>query len=94
MVPLDQIPNRLFLANGESQARRRHKERTHILSGNPAKNAARADIQPLNASASRIPETMVISIGAGEVGPSVRKLARDVRTMMESHTASRLRERK
>lgn len=37
---------------------------------------------------------MVIRIGAGEVGPSVSKLVRDVRTMMEPHTASRLREHK
>lgn len=37
---------------------------------------------------------MVIRIGASEVGPSVSQLVHDVRTMMEPHTASRLRERK
>lgn len=50
--------------------------------------------QPLNASASNTPKTMVIRIGASEVGPSVSALVHDVRTMMEPHTASRLRERK
>ena len=37
---------------------------------------------------------MVIRIGASEVGPSVSTLVRDVRNIMEPHTASRLRERK
>lgn len=37
---------------------------------------------------------MVIRIGAGEVGPSISQLVTDVRTMMEPHTASRLKERK
>ena len=43
---------------------------------------------------SRSPKSMVIRIGAGEVGPSVSQLVRDVRTMMEPETATRLRERK
>lgn len=34
---------------------------------------------------------MVIRIGAGEVGPSVSQLVRDVRSMMEPGTASRLK---
>ena len=92
--PIDSIPRHLIPANGELQARRRHKKRTHVPAVNPTKNAATAGIQPLNASASRTPKTMVIRIGAGEVGPSVSKLVRDVRTMMEPHTAARLRERK
>lgn len=37
---------------------------------------------------------MVLRIGASEVGPSVSALVRDVRNIMEPHTASRLRERK
>lgn len=37
---------------------------------------------------------MVIRIGAGEVGPSVSQLVKDVRTMMEPDTAGRLKERK
>jgi len=37
---------------------------------------------------------MVIRIGAGEVGPSVSQLAKDVRSMMEPGTASRLKERR
>jgi ribosome biogenesis protein SSF1/2 len=37
---------------------------------------------------------MVIRIGAGEVGPSVSQLVKDVRLMMEPGTASRLKERR
>lgn len=37
---------------------------------------------------------MVIRIGAGEVGPSVSQLVKDVRGMMEPGTASRLKERR
>lgn len=42
----------------------------------------------------RIPKSMVIRIGAGEVGPSVSQLVKDVREVMEPHTASRLKERR
>ena len=37
---------------------------------------------------------MVIRIGAGEIGPSVSQLVKDVRAMMEPNTASRLKERR
>lgn len=37
---------------------------------------------------------MVIRIGAGEVGPSISQLVKDVREVMEPHTASRLKERR
>lgn len=43
---------------------------------------------------SREPKSMVIRIGAGEVGPSVSQLVKDVRSMMEPGTASRLKERR
>ncbi|KAI5795139.1 Brix domain-containing protein [Geopyxis carbonaria] len=79
-------------------ARRRTKKRTHLAHPNtsklPTKTSATGVAQPLNASASPIPKTMVIRIGASDVGPSVSSLVHDVRTMMEPHTASRLRERK
>ncbi|GAM88046.1 hypothetical protein ANO11243_060750 [Dothideomycetidae sp. 11243] len=42
----------------------------------------------------RIPKSMVIRIGAGEVGPSITQLVKDVREVMEPHTASRLKERR
>ncbi|PWW73723.1 Brix-domain-containing protein [Tuber magnatum] len=74
-------------------ARRRTKKRTHTTWSDPTKGATVGG-QPLNASASRTPKTMVIRVGASEVGPSISELVRDVRTMMEPHTASRLRERK
>ena len=37
---------------------------------------------------------MVIRVGAGEVGPKVSQLVKDVRSMMEPGTASRLKERR
>ena len=37
---------------------------------------------------------MVIRVGAGEIGPSVGQLVKDVRAMMEPNTASRLKERR
>ena len=40
------------------------------------------------------PKSMVIRIGAGEVGSSISQLALDVRKVMEPGTASRLKERK
>ncbi|ODH25847.1 hypothetical protein ACO22_05003 [Paracoccidioides brasiliensis] len=71
-------------------AKRRTKKRTHLQAGNSS-NAA-----PKSASASmtKSPKSMVIRMGAGEVGPSVSQLVKDVRAMMEPDTASRLKERK
>ena len=70
-------------------ARRRTKKRTHVGAKNGPTNGGTA-----NSSASREPKSMVIRIGAGEVGPSVTQLVKDVRTMMEPGTASRLKERR
>jgi len=70
-------------------AKRRHKRRTHVGANNPVSSAA------LNGHADRRnPKSMVIRIGAGEVGSSVSQLATDVRQVMEPGTASRLKERK
>jgi len=69
-------------------ARRRTKKRTHVGARNgPAKGSTP------NVSSSNAPKSMVIRIGAGEVGPSVSQLVRDVRGMMEPGTASRLKVR-
>ena len=43
---------------------------------------------------SRLPKSMVIRVGAGEVGPCVSQLVKDVRSMMEPDTAKRLKERR
>ena len=67
-------------------ARRRIKKRTHVGAKNGPSNVVKA-----NSSASREPKSMVIRIGAGEVGPSISQLVKDVRTMMEPGTASRLK---
>ncbi|MCJ1394025.1 hypothetical protein MMC18_009502 [Xylographa bjoerkii] len=70
-------------------ARRRTKKRTHVGASNGTSKS-----QPANSSASRTPKSMVIRIGAGEVGSSVSQLVKDVRGMMEPGTASRLKERR
>ncbi|MCJ1455349.1 hypothetical protein MMC28_005704 [Mycoblastus sanguinarius] len=70
-------------------ARRRTKKRTHVGANNGPSNGVKA-----NSSASREPKSMVIRIGAGEVGPSVTQLVKDVRGMLEPGTASRLKERR
>ena len=67
-------------------ARHRKKRRTHVGAQNGPKNSVKA-----NSSASRAPKSMVIRIGAGEVGPSVSQLVQDVRTVMEPDTAIRLK---
>ena len=67
-------------------ARRRMKKRTHAGAQNGSSNS----VKPVT-SASRNPKSMVIRIGAGEVGPSVSQLVKDVRAMMEPETASRLK---
>ncbi|POS84781.1 hypothetical protein EPUL_004764, partial [Erysiphe pulchra] len=69
-------------------ARRRIKKRTHIgaSNGNSSKDASK--------NLTRNPKSMVIRIGAGEIGPSVSQLVKDVRQMMEPDTAARLKERR
>ncbi|KAL6245019.1 rRNA-binding ribosome biosynthesis protein [Rhinocladiella similis] len=42
----------------------------------------------------RSPKSMVIRMGAGDIGPSVTQLAKDFRAVMEPDTASRLKERR
>ncbi|KAI6085834.1 ribosome biogenesis protein-like protein Ssf2 [Hypoxylon rubiginosum] len=70
-------------------AKSRTKKRTHVGANNPKHKA------PLvGRSAVQDPKSMVIRIGAGEVGSSVSQLAKDVRQVMEPGTASRLRERR
>ncbi|KAG5987680.1 hypothetical protein E4U52_007347 [Claviceps spartinae] len=68
-------------------ARRRTKKRTHIGANNP-------EVASAGHASSRDPKSMVIRIGAGEVGSSISQLATDVRKVMEPGTASRLKERK
>ncbi|KAI9783564.1 MAG: hypothetical protein M1839_003734 [Geoglossum umbratile] len=67
-------------------ARRRTKKRTHV--------GARSGPSSNNATMDRSPKSMIVRMGAGEVGPSVSQLVRDVRAMMEPGTAARLKERK
>ena len=68
-------------------AHRRSKKRPQTALQN-------ASAQGTSKPGDRTPKSMVIRIGAAEVGPSVSQLVKDVREMMEPHTASRLKERK
>ncbi|SMR46960.1 unnamed protein product [Zymoseptoria tritici ST99CH_3D1] len=72
-------------------AKRRVKKRTHvgaqIATGVKTGHAA-------SKPGTRAPKSMVIRVGASEVGPSVTQLVKDVRGMMEPDTASRLKERR
>ncbi|RWA06833.1 hypothetical protein EKO27_g8268 [Xylaria grammica] len=70
-------------------AKPRTKKRTHVGATNPKHKAP-----PTGRSAVLDPKSMVIRIGAGEVGSSVSQLAKDVRQVMEPGTASRLKERR
>lgn len=70
-------------------AKPRTKKRTHVGAMNPKHQAP-----PTGRSAALDPKSMVIRIGAGEVGSSVSQLAKDVRQVMEPGTASRLKERR
>jgi hypothetical protein len=65
-----------------NMAKARKKKRTHV----------RTDAAPgKGAQGNRRPKSMVIRMGAGDIGPSVTQLARDFRTVMEPDTASRLK---
>ncbi|EGX88313.1 ribosome biogenesis protein Ssf2, putative [Cordyceps militaris CM01] len=68
-------------------ARRRVKKRTHMGANNPESTVQ-------GHATAKDPKSMVIRIGAGEVGSSVSQLATDVRKVMEPGTASRLKERR
>ena len=70
-------------------AGRRTKKRTSNADAKVASGKS-----PGTNPASREPKSMVIRIGAGDVGPSVSQLVKDVRAMMEPGTASRLKERR
>ncbi|KAK8029909.1 hypothetical protein PG993_011200 [Apiospora rasikravindrae] len=70
-------------------AKRRTKRRTHVGAANPESTAASTG----HASV-KDPKSMVIRIGAGEVGSNISQLAKDVRQVMEPGTATRLKERR
>ncbi|KAI7491221.1 Brix-domain-containing protein [Hortaea werneckii] len=69
-------------------AKRRVKKRTQAGSKAPA--PGNAPHKP----GERTPKSMVIRVGASDVGPSITQLVRDTRSMMEPQTATRLKERK
>ncbi|KAJ5328599.1 hypothetical protein N7541_001262 [Penicillium brevicompactum] len=69
-------------------AKARVKKRTHQKPQNASA------VKGTAASMSKTPKSMVIRVGASQVGTSVSQLVKDVRKMMEPDTAVRLKERK
>lgn len=74
-------------------AKRRTKKYTHVGAAKGGIPQAKGP-QGIAKSAARTPKSMVIRVGASEVGHSVSQLVKDVRRMMEPDTASRLKERR
>ena len=69
-------------------AKARKKKRTHVQINSDGQRPGKAG------TVNRPPKSMVVRMGAGDVGPSVSQLTKDFRAMMEPDTASRLKERK
>ena len=55
---------------------------------------AKNDLNNKTKPGSRIPQTMVVRMGKRTLGSSASQLALDTRSVMEPHTATRLRERR
>ncbi|KAJ5364305.1 Brix domain-containing protein [Penicillium cataractarum] len=72
-------------------AKARVKKRTHLRAQNAS---AAASGKGSASSMTKAPKSMVIRVGASQVGTSVSQLVKDVRQMMEPDTAVRLKERK
>jgi ribosome biogenesis protein SSF1/2 len=66
-------------------AKPRTKKRTHVRVNEAATGPGKSG------TSNRVPRSMVVRMGAGEVGSSVGQLVKDVRAMMEPHTAIRLK---
>jgi hypothetical protein len=88
LINLDQSYYQSLFLPFIKMARRRTKKRTHVQVQNGSANSKNGA-----ASMNRSPKSMVIRIGAGEVGSSVSQLVKDFRLMMEPDTASRLKVR-
>ncbi|KAI5356891.1 putative Brix domain, protein Peter Pan [Septoria linicola] len=74
-------------------AKRRTKKYTHVGAAKGGIPQAKGP-QGIAKATARSPKSMVIRVGASEVGHSVSQLVKDVRSMMEPDTASRLKERR
>lgn len=78
-IPLHQVHSL-----SDDMAKARKKKRTNVSDHDDSGKASRGN---------RRPKSMVIRMGAGEIGTSVTQLARDFRAVMEPDTASRLKVR-
>jgi outer membrane receptor for monomeric catechols len=77
--------NFIFLTFHIKMAKARVKKRTHQKPQNAS--AVKGSVS----SMSKTPKSMVIRVGASQVGSSVTQLVKDVRRMMEPDTAVRLK---
>jgi hypothetical protein len=77
--------NFIFVFSHIKMAKQRVKKRTHQKPQNASAVKGSA------ASMSKTPKSMVIRVGASQVGSSVTQLVKDVRRMMEPDTAVRLK---
>lgn len=75
----------LKVDSASDMAKRRTKKRTHVKANGASNGPGRPG------ATGKLPKSMVIRMGAGEVGPSISQLAMDMRAMMEPDTASRLK---
>ncbi|KXT01836.1 hypothetical protein AC579_9403 [Pseudocercospora musae] len=75
-------------------AKKRVKKRTHVGAAKGGLPSGQAAATAAGKPGTRSPKSMVIRVGASEVGHSVSQLVKDVRRMMEPDTASRLKERR
>jgi ribosome biogenesis protein SSF1/2 len=80
------LSTRLFCL--ADMAKPRKKKRTHVQINSDGQRPGKAG------TVNRPPKSMVVRMGAGDVGASVSQLTKDFRAMMEPDTASRLKERK
>jgi hypothetical protein len=71
-----------------TMAKARVKKRTHLRAQNASAAAAGKGTA---SSMTKAPKSMVIRVGASQVGTSVSQLVQDVRQMMEPDTAVRLK---
>jgi ribosome biogenesis protein SSF1/2 len=76
------------LSHLSTMAKPRKKKRTHVQLNHSGVRPGKAG------TINRPPKSMVVRMGAGDVGASVSQLTKDFRAMMEPDTASRLKERK
>ncbi|KAI9726138.1 MAG: hypothetical protein M1828_001811 [Chrysothrix sp. TS-e1954] len=73
---------------------RHHKKKKHQPAANSSSSHVANGVSKPPNPTERIPKSMVIRMGASDIGTSISQLVLDMRNVMEPHTASRLKERR